>query len=218
MSEKDKTSGVSIRPDSFTAEDNLLDMSLESAFTTYHHRRHEARKEDREKPTHIHCRQVIKGIAPVLKFLAAQHNVSSAEFTLCISFKVLAELQGIGVVGVVGKSYSALLASSVRDALFDDLSALESDYNISRRDGKLQKLFPVFPDVNAALEKVSDGCGTSLPKVYQIGLAAALAKSEMAADGGTLYTAVTEVFRPEIHDFLRYMARWRKIVDDGLWW
>jgi hypothetical protein len=212
---------VSISPSSFADEseqDRLLDVSLESAFLLYYRRRQETSKDEREKAVRIHCRQVVKGIVPVLRLLAYRAGVSEGEFTLCISFKVLAELQGIGVVGAVGKSYSSLLASSVKGALFDDLSALDSDYNISRRDGKVQKLFPVVPEVYSALEKVSDGCGTALPKLYQVGLLIALTKSEQASPGGDLRKAVTDVFKPEIFDFLRYMARWRKTLEDGLWW
>jgi hypothetical protein len=212
---------VSIHPSSFADEseqDRLSDMSLESSFLLYYRRRQETSKEDRDKSIRIHCRQVVKGIVPVLRLLSYRSGVSEGEFALCISFKILAELQGIGVVGAVGKSYSSLLTSSVKSALFDDLGALDSDYNISRRDGKIQRLFPVVPEVYSALEKVSDGCGTALPKLYQVGLMLALTKSEQAMDGGDLYKAVTEVFKPEIFDFLRYMARWRKTLEDGLWW
>lgn len=210
---------VSIHPSSFSDDGGLLDMSLEQAFQLYYHRRKEQHKDDREKPVQVHCRQVIKGVVPVLKLLAHNNSdVSVAELTLCVSFKILAELQAIGVVGSVGKSYSSLLSEGVKGALFDDLSALESDYNISRRDGKLQRLFPVFPEVYSALDKVADGCGTTLPKLYQVGLAIVFTKSEQANADGYLYKAVNEVFKPEMFDFLRYMARWRKTLEDGLWW
>lgn len=214
----DKGKSVSIQPSSFSDDGGLLDMSLEQSFLLYYRRRQEQRKDDREKPVRVHCRQVIKGVVPVLKLLAHNYDVSAAEFTLCISFKILAELQAIGVVGAVGKSYSSLLSDGVKGALFDDLSALDSDYNISRRDGKLQKLFPVFPEVCSALEKVADGCGTTLPKLYQVGLAIVFTKSEQAGADGYLHKAVNEVFKPEMFDFLRYMARWRKTLEDGLWW
>lgn len=214
----DKPKIVSIQPSSFANDGGLPDMSLESAFLVYYRRRQESHVEDREKSVRIHCRQVIKGIVPTLRLLSYRAGVSEGEFTLCISFKILAELQGIGVVGAVSKSYSSLLTSSVKDVLFDDLSAINSDYNIIRRDGKVQKLFPVLPEVYSALEKVADGCGTALPKLYQVGLAIALTKSELAVPDGDLYRAVTEVFKPEMFDFLRYMARWRKTLDDGLWW
>ena len=212
------TKNVSINPSSFSDDGGLLDMSLEGAFLLYYRRRQEIRKEDKERPVHIHCRQVIKGTISVLKLLALRYDVSVAEITICTSFKVLAELQAIGVVGMVGKSYGSLLASGVKSALFDDLSALDSDYNISRRDGRVQKLFAVYPAVYSALEKVADGCGTTLPKLYQIGLAVAFTKSEQAGEGGDMHKAVEEVFRPEMFDFLRYMARWRKTLEDGLWW
>lgn len=209
---------VPIQLSSFSDDSGLLDMSLEQAFLVYYRRRQEQRKDDRENPVRVHCRQVIKGVVPVLKLLSYNHDVSVAEFTLCISFKILAELQTIGVVGAVGKSYNSLLSDGVKGALFDDLGALDSDYNISRRDGKLQKLFPVYPEVYSALEKVADGCGTTLPKLYQVGLAVAFTKSEQAREDGYLCKAVSEVFRPEMFDFLRYMARWRKTLEDGLWW
>ena len=210
--------GVSLNPSAFSDEGGLLDMTLEEVFRLYHSKNRDTRKEDRDKPILVHCRQVAKGINFTLKLLTSQNGATVSEFALCISFKILAELRAIGVIGAVGKSYSSLLASGVKEALFDELSALTSDYNISRRDGKLQRHFPVYPQVYSALEEVADGCGTSLPKVYQIGLLLALSKSEEAVEGGALHKAVVEIFKPETHDFLRYMAKWRKSLDDGLWW
>ncbi len=209
---------VDLKPTSFTEDDGLLDSSLEEVYLTYHRRLKETSKADRDKPLMVSCRQVVRGVNHTLQYLAQQHSTSVSEFSLNVSFKVLAELRAVGVIGVVGQSYSSLLLEGVRDALFEQLSALTSDYNVSRRDGNLQRHFPVYPQVYTALFDVADGCGTSLPKLYQVGLLMALTKSESAVPGGILSKAVDEVFKPEIHDFLRYMARWRKKLDDGIRW
>ncbi len=209
---------VDLKPTSFTEDDGLLDSSLEEVYLTYHRRLKETPKADRDKPFLVNCRQVVKGVNHTLRYLSLQHGTSISELSLNVSFKILAELRAIGVIGAVGQSYSALLAEGVKGALFDELESLDSSYNISNRDGRLQRHFPVYPQVYTALDEVADGCGTSLAKVYQIGLLMALSKSESAIEGGVLHKAVTEIFKPEINNFLRYMARWRKLIGDGLNW
>jgi hypothetical protein len=207
---------VSINPNEFVDDDGILDMSLEEAFKLYHRRNQDKKKEDKEKPARIHCRQVIKSVIPIVRLLARENDVSVAEFSLCISLKVLAEMQSAGVVSKLSKSYNAILEDGIRNVLFDELSTTTSGYNIICRDGHAQGWFFVYPQVYSALDSIADCCGTEVPVIYQVGLAMALSKSEQASKGGKFYRAVDEILRPEQRSFLRAMALWKNKLDGGL--
>lgn len=213
---KGSSGGLSLNPNSFSEDGGLLDMTLEQAFHLYHARNKNTSKEDKIKPVLIHCRQVMRGSILCMKLLAKRNGASLAEFSLCTSFKVLTELQAVGIVSRLSKSYAEILESGIRNVLFDELSVLTSGYNITYRDSRAQGWFPVYPEVHTALSSVADGCGADVPRLYQVGLSLALSRSEEAVEGGILFRASEEIYRPEALSFLRYMAKWHETLDIGL--
>lgn len=198
---------------------SLQEMTLEETFEHYHVERVNTPKKDREKPASIHCRHTIKGLPIMLRFLARNHRVSVAEYNVCISPKVLSELQSMPELVVLRKGYDDMLKSGVRRVMYDHLAAISDGYRPIQVSVVDLQLY-MFPEVQSAIVDLAQDCGTTPPKLYQVGLASAIASSDYACKGGDLYRSVSEILLPEKAEFVRHIDRWYKslstVVTRGL--